>query len=58
MADDDGSVYRVLKNVPSDLEGVSFKPLLDDPDMPWKEAGYIQVYRGVMGRAVKNERWR
>ena len=48
-----------LKNVPSDLEGISFQPLLDDPDMPWKEAGFIQVRRSDgMGRAVKNERWR
>jgi len=46
-----------LKNTPPDLEGISFKPLLDDPDMPWKEAGFVQVSRND-GRAVKNDRWR
>ena len=51
-----------LKDVPSDLEGISFQPLLDDPDKPWKEAGFIQVRRGgsdpKMGRAVHVGQWR
>ncbi len=46
-----------LKDVPSDLEGISFQPLLDDPTQPWKEAGFIQVSRNG-GHAIQTERWR
>jgi len=48
-----------LEGVPEDLEGISFSPLLDDPCLPWKEAGYIQVRRsGIFGRAINTQRWR
>jgi uncharacterized sulfatase len=48
---------------PSALEGCSFRPLLDDPEMAWKEAAYTQVRRGsgeeiFMGYAVRTERYR
>ena len=47
-----------LKDIPTHLEGISFQPLLDDPYKPWKEAGFIQVERDGMGRAIQTDRWR
>jgi len=48
-----------LAGAPEDLEGISFRALLNDPATPWKEAGYIQVKRGsIFGRAVHTQRWR
>jgi iduronate 2-sulfatase len=49
--------------VPSELEGKSLRPLLNDPAAPWDKAAYTQVRRGnppnaVMGRSVRTERWR
>jgi uncharacterized sulfatase len=44
---------------PSELEGRSFAPLLDDPSQAWKEAAFTQVRRGeLMGRSVRTTRWR
>ena len=44
---------------PAGLEGKSFRPLLDDPRQPWKQAAYTQVRRGrTDGRSVRTERWR
>jgi len=44
---------------PTDLEGRSFAPLLDDPQQPWKEAAYTQLDRGAIeGRTVRTQRWR
>jgi len=48
-----------LSGAPADLEGISFRALLNDPAAPWKEAGYIQVKReSIFGRAVHTQRWR
>ncbi len=44
---------------PAGLEGRSFRPLLGQPDLEWKEAAFTQVQRGtVMGRTVRTDRWR
>jgi uncharacterized sulfatase len=41
------------------LEGRSFVPLLDNPQLKWKEAAYTQVQRGrLAGHSVRTERWR
>jgi arylsulfatase A-like enzyme len=46
--------------LPSHLEGVSFKPLLDNPEMPWKPAAFSQYPRGKdrMGYSMRTERYR
>jgi iduronate 2-sulfatase len=44
---------------PHALDGRSFAPLLDNPEMKWKDAAYMQLVRGkVDGRAVRNARYR
>ena len=44
---------------PKDLEGVSLRPLLDDPDRPWDRPAFTQVQRGNFpGYSVRTERWR
>ncbi len=45
---------------PRRLEGRSVKPLLDDPQHPWKKAALTQVTRGQgkMGRSVRSDRYR
>lgn len=44
---------------PNDLEGHDLRPLLDDPDHAWDNPAFSQVlHEGVMGRSVRNERWR
>ena len=51
--------------VPDGLEGKSLKPLLDNPNLPWKAGAYTQVMRGgakkgagFMGRSVRTEKYR
>jgi len=52
--------------LPKHLEGVSFKPLLDDPTRPWKQAAFSQYPRNVgktgagqlMGYSMRTERYR
>jgi uncharacterized sulfatase len=45
--------------VPENLEGKSFKPLLKNPNLPWKKIAFTQVQRGsIAGRSVRTERWR
>ena len=42
------------------MEGLSFAPLLKNPQMPWKKAAYTMVARGKdkFGRSVVTERYR
>ena len=52
--------------LPKHLEGVSFKPVLDDPNRPWKSAAFSQYPRSagkseigqLMGYAMRTERYR
>ena len=45
--------------IPEHLEGLSFAPLLEKPDLPWKKAAFSQYPRGhVMGRTMRTERYR
>ena len=50
--------------LPDHLEGTSFKPLLDDPDLAWKKAAFSLYPRtdanagDVMGRAMRTDRYR
>jgi uncharacterized sulfatase len=44
---------------PKNLEGVSLRPLLDDPQAPWSRPAFTQVQRnGFPGYSVRTERWR
>lgn len=52
--------------LPKHLEGTSFKPLLEDPDRPWKSAAFSQYPRGagqagggaLMGYSMRTDRCR
>jgi uncharacterized sulfatase len=44
---------------PKNLEGVSVRPLLDDPAAPWTHPAFTQVQRGNFpGHSVRTGRWR
>jgi len=70
-------VYPTLADLcglkaPADLEGVSLRPLLDDPGRAWKQGAFTQVIHGrkggridgqkgkapCVGRSVRTERYR
>jgi len=58
-------IYPTLADVaglplPQHLEGISFKPLLDDPKRPWKSAAFSQYPRGkkLMGYSMRTDRYR
>jgi arylsulfatase A-like enzyme len=48
--------------LPKHLEGTSLKPLLDDPNRPWKTAAFSQYPRsqkgGLMGYSMRTDRYR
>ena len=50
--------------VANDLEGISLKPLLDNPNREWKSGAFTQVLRGnaknpgAQGRSLRTEKWR
>lgn len=45
--------------LPAHLEGTSFKPLLDDPERPWKSAAFSQYPRNkLMGYSMRTDRHR
>ena len=44
---------------PSNLEGASLRPLLDNPEAKWNRPAFTQVQRGGFpGYSVRTERWR
>ena len=44
---------------PHKLSGTSFRNVMENPDLPGKEAAYTQVNRGqTVGRSVRTKRWR
>jgi iduronate 2-sulfatase len=54
---------------PGNLEGTSFRPLLDTPDRPWKKAVFTMQGRGkerteaakdiqFLGKSIRTEEWR
>jgi iduronate 2-sulfatase len=44
---------------PQPADGLSFVPLLRDPQRPWKKAAFTTVVHGkVMGRSVRTDRYR
>ena len=44
---------------PEWLEGVSLRPLLDDPKLPWGRPAYtVQPRSWSIGRSIRTERWR
>lgn len=51
-----------LCNLPKpahELEGTSFRPLLDDPELPWKSAAFSESKReGFHGRTLRTQRYR
>jgi uncharacterized sulfatase len=50
--------YAGLK-APHKLSGTSFRNVMENPDLPGKEAAYTQVNRGrTIGRSVRTKRWR
>lgn len=48
--------------LPKHLEGISFAPLLEKPDQPWKKAAFSQYLRTGKpphtGRSLRTDRWR
>ena len=45
--------------LPKHLEGISFKPLLENPELAWKSAAFSQYPRkSVMGYSMRTDRYR
>jgi len=46
-------------DIPASCEGASMKPLLEDPDRPWKAAAFSQYPRSkMMGYSMRSGPWR
>jgi iduronate 2-sulfatase len=48
---------------PKRLDGISLRPLLEQPDRPWDRPAFTQILRPgegkpFMGRSIRTERWR
>jgi len=44
---------------PGNLAGISLRPLLNNPELPGKQAAFTQVQRGkIAGHSVRTQRWR
>jgi iduronate 2-sulfatase len=43
---------------PKDLDGVSLRPLLENPTAAWTRPAFTEVEGGGSGRSVRTERWR
>lgn len=47
--------------IPAHIEGISFKPIIDNPEKPWKKAAFSQFPRkqhNVMGYAIRTKDFR
>jgi arylsulfatase A-like enzyme len=45
-------------DVPVDMQGQSFKPLVRDPSAPWPDDVLVQVSESEVGRAIRTSRWK
>lgn len=46
-------------SAPSDLDGASLRPLLDNPGSAWTRPAFTQLMRGATpGHSIRTERWR
>lgn len=45
-------------DVPEEMDGRSFLPLLRDPSADWPEEVFVQVSESEVGRAIRTSRWK
>lgn len=45
-------------DVPEDMQGRSFLPLVRDPGAPWPEEVFVQVSESECGRTIRTSRWK
>jgi arylsulfatase A-like enzyme len=44
--------------IPADMHGRSFRPLVQDPAAAWPEEVFVQVSEAEVGRAIRTARWK
>ena len=44
--------------IPSELEGLSLVPVIEEPTLPWKTAAFSELRRGVLGSSMRTQRYR